>query len=671
MHMRWEPLRVQDAPPTIKNHTATPISRTELLIFGGYDGRRNHNDLYLFNSEAATWTPLTAPRVHGSPPAGRNGHSATLADRKVFVIGGWLGSGPLAADDMHVLDLDAMEWKQPPVLGTPPGPCNMHTADYIPHLRSILLFRGGDGREYLNDLHRLDVDTLVWSRVHASGRLPVPRANHSSALVDESQIVIFGGWDGHKRLNDIHVLDTYTMVWSAVDVQSNTPFGGSLPHPRAGMSFVRHRDHVFLFGGSGPSAQCYNDLHIYDPHDALWLDVATLPEDHQLCATVHALLTDGDDESDQEGRGVALSPHLSNSLDYYSEYEDSPSALSLYEHHNSHANPNDTHSQRHPDQIFVVGHGPGRRAGHTCSLLEDRKLFVFGGSCGNEYLNDMYVLDTDPPPRATITCTTSPTLVLQQALRDFVNNEEFSDISFLVEGRIVYAHKIILTLLSDRFRSMFTGGFREAQQKEIVIPDMRYVVFLKMLEYLYTGDFVDDSIGGASGYSENDTLIEHPGGSKGRRTSSVYEEASDDDVFASRQDGSAVPERFPSLQHSDALGKTQMVDLDVQLDLLIVADEFMLDHLKQLCERSLQYSVTMETVMDVLAAANQANAAQLRAICMHFLRNHDIEWLEEDEEDAEHDQGADTVNECTLDDEGPVGFAQWQDGDSTHEPVMF
>jgi hypothetical protein len=53
-----------------------------------------------------------------------------------------------------------MHWHEPPVSGKPPGPCNMHTADYVEHRRQIFVFRGGDGREYLNDLHGLDIDTF-------------------------------------------------------------------------------------------------------------------------------------------------------------------------------------------------------------------------------------------------------------------------------------------------------------------------------------------------------------------------------------------------------------------------------------------------------------------------------------------------------------------------------
>jgi hypothetical protein len=45
--------------------------------------------------------------VEGARPSGRNGHSATLIQRadgtvQILILGGWLGSGPLAAGDVHV-----------------------------------------------------------------------------------------------------------------------------------------------------------------------------------------------------------------------------------------------------------------------------------------------------------------------------------------------------------------------------------------------------------------------------------------------------------------------------------------------------------------------------------------------------------------------------------------
>lgn len=57
----------------------------------------------------------------------------------------------------------------------------MHTADC--YNKKIYVFRGGDGKDYLDDLHELDTLTLQWTKVMAGGTYPPPRANHSSALI--------------------------------------------------------------------------------------------------------------------------------------------------------------------------------------------------------------------------------------------------------------------------------------------------------------------------------------------------------------------------------------------------------------------------------------------------------------------------------------------------------
>ena len=89
--------------PQIKNHTAT-LYHGKLWVFGGYDGKKNHSSLRIFDTEQNVW--IKPKKTHGSPPMGRNGHTATLVDHKLYIIGGWLGQGPLAADDLHILDLD-------------------------------------------------------------------------------------------------------------------------------------------------------------------------------------------------------------------------------------------------------------------------------------------------------------------------------------------------------------------------------------------------------------------------------------------------------------------------------------------------------------------------------------------------------------------------------------
>ncbi|KAL5561677.1 hypothetical protein UlMin_031424 [Ulmus minor] len=69
----------------------------------------------------------------------------------------------------------------------------------------------------------------------------------------------------------------------------------------------------------------------------------------------------------------------------------------------------------------------------------------------------------------------------------YVNNPTLSDVTFLVEGRRFYAHRICLLASSDAFRAMFDGGYREKDAKDIEIPNIRWDVFLLMMRYIYTG----------------------------------------------------------------------------------------------------------------------------------------------------------------------------------------
>jgi hypothetical protein len=126
---------------------------------GFYPGIGDDHDPRNKNNKASTY----AYTVTGNPPPGRNGHSATLATDedddedeqrgditgRIIVLGGWLGQGPLAASDMHVLDISrggkTLRWYQPAVKGTPPGPCNMHSADYVKARKEVFVFRGGNG----------------------------------------------------------------------------------------------------------------------------------------------------------------------------------------------------------------------------------------------------------------------------------------------------------------------------------------------------------------------------------------------------------------------------------------------------------------------------------------------------------------------------------------------
>ncbi|OEL34457.1 arm repeat protein interacting with ABF2 [Dichanthelium oligosanthes] len=69
----------------------------------------------------------------------------------------------------------------------------------------------------------------------------------------------------------------------------------------------------------------------------------------------------------------------------------------------------------------------------------------------------------------------------------YVNSSTLSDVTFLVEGKRFYAHRIALLASSDAFRAMFDGGYREKDARDIEIPNIRWDVFELMMRFIYTG----------------------------------------------------------------------------------------------------------------------------------------------------------------------------------------
>ncbi|XP_058748627.1 ARM REPEAT PROTEIN INTERACTING WITH ABF2-like isoform X2 [Vicia villosa] len=80
---------------------------------------------------------------------------------------------------------------------------------------------------------------------------------------------------------------------------------------------------------------------------------------------------------------------------------------------------------------------------------------------------------------------TSPTSQVYLG-EQYVNNPLLSDVTFLVEGKIFYAHKVCL-VSSIIFRAMFDGGYREKEAKDIEIPNIKWNVFELMMRFIYTG----------------------------------------------------------------------------------------------------------------------------------------------------------------------------------------
>ncbi|XP_003967412.2 ankyrin repeat and BTB/POZ domain-containing protein 2 [Takifugu rubripes] len=70
----------------------------------------------------------------------------------------------------------------------------------------------------------------------------------------------------------------------------------------------------------------------------------------------------------------------------------------------------------------------------------------------------------------------------------FLNNKEMSDVTFVVDGKPFYGHRVLLVTASDRFKSLLASfGPDGNPKKEIEISDVKYNIFQMMMSYLYCG----------------------------------------------------------------------------------------------------------------------------------------------------------------------------------------
>lgn len=64
---------------------------------------------------------------------------------------------------------------------------------------------------------------------------------------------------------------------------------------------------------------------------------------------------------------------------------------------------------------------------------------------------------------------------------------DFSDVTFVVEGERIHAHRLVLAARCEYFRAMLYGGLKESSETEVQLEGTNALAFRTLLEYIYTG----------------------------------------------------------------------------------------------------------------------------------------------------------------------------------------
>jgi hypothetical protein len=111
------------------------------------------------------------------------------------------------------------------------------------------LCTGFHDENYFNDMWVFSLERRAWFQVPLTGQVPLPRRSASLVRVDEHTVCLFGGFDGARHFNDVHLI-RFDPVYSSAHCQVVVTMGTG-PSPRRRQAMVPIGDRAFLvYGGA-------------------------------------------------------------------------------------------------------------------------------------------------------------------------------------------------------------------------------------------------------------------------------------------------------------------------------------------------------------------------------------------------------------------------------------
>ena len=203
-----------------------------LFLHGGFGRRSLHSDTRFLSvsSHSASIRSLCGPSA--ACPGPRASHSAVYVPGKgsgggsqVYTFGGetWVDHSIVFFNEVHRLDLATMVWEAVDCHGDAPSPrCKCFAFEYG---GALFVYGGYDGANVYNDLHRLDLKTRRWEQVRTAGQRPEGMARLMPATPENSgrysapagaklgNKVVIAAEEYEKAGCAIHVLYLRAMRW--------------------------------------------------------------------------------------------------------------------------------------------------------------------------------------------------------------------------------------------------------------------------------------------------------------------------------------------------------------------------------------------------------------------------------------------------------------------------
>jgi len=381
---QWEVVEGQGEVFSARTGHSVVSSRQGIFLFGGTDGSSRKNDIHLLIPERDEWVRVEAS---GKVPEPRSGSQGVLHKDCLYFFGGYTKKDGEYFNDICCFNPEILQWVEVVPSSFEYVPEKRTDHSLVAYHDTLVVFGGFDGSSRYNDLVIFNLATSRWDLVLTEVS-PEKRFGHT-AVVHKKKMVLFGGWNGHETLNDVWSFNFTTQKWH------NLSASGFIC-PRYRHSAVTMGNSMVVFGGVNKEQKRFNDVYELNMEDFHWSKVET-QGNKPTPRTFHRAVTfdgtmyvfggfDGNRLNDAYRLNLnELSPEddlESNPLAQTTEIEDD-----LFEW----------------KQIQVTGPTYSARTGH-CAINAGNRFYVFGGTDESNRRNDLYLFDIENSSWRQVVC---------------------------------------------------------------------------------------------------------------------------------------------------------------------------------------------------------------------------------------------------------------------------
>uniref|UniRef100_A0A0E0GF22 Acyl-CoA-binding domain-containing protein n=1 Tax=Oryza nivara TaxID=4536 RepID=A0A0E0GF22_ORYNI len=281
--------------PSARYKHAAEVVREKLYVVGGSRNGRYLSDIQVFDFRTLKWSALSAARDSSQLNIENNttdpsfpalaGHSLVNWKNYIVVVAGNTRTSTSNKVSVWLINVETNSWSSVDTYGKVPISRGGQSVSLVGS--RLIMFGGEDNkRRLLNDLHILDLETMMWEEVKTGKGGPAPRYDHSAAVYADQYLLIFGGSSHSTCFSDIYLLDLQTMEWSQPDTQ------GAHINPRSGHAGTMIDENWYIVGG-GDNASGSTDTIMMNASKFVWSVVTSVPardplacEGLTLCSTI-------------------------------------------------------------------------------------------------------------------------------------------------------------------------------------------------------------------------------------------------------------------------------------------------------------------------------------------------------------------------------------------------